>query len=118
MYGFIRPTRPWASWHVATPISPRPSMISGAARSMLRTATGLNMVCSLFESIQPGRIVDEDFPAQLIGVADGHDAVDQRAVVGHVRLHVGMRPVRAPQDATRHRIEQRAGDGIDVGVRR
>ena len=51
------------------------------------------------KSEQLRRIVDQHAPARRLARRDLGDRVDQLAVVGHVLVDVGMRPVGAPDDA-------------------
>src|SRR5262245_17221763 len=56
---------------------------------------------TILRPIEPCRIVDQKRFLQRGGGGDLRDHVDQDAVVGRRVLHVGMWPVRAPQDAVR-----------------
>ncbi len=49
---------------------------------------------------------------------DARQQVDQLAVVGHVRLEVRVRPVRAPQHAIRERLDDAARERHEVVVAR
>ncbi len=44
--------------------------------------------------------------------------IDQQAVVGHVVLQIGMRPVRAPENAIREFLHDfsREGHNVAIGV--
>src|SRR3954467_15569518 len=67
------------------------------------------------ESVQPRRIVDQDFPLQLGLGRHLREEVDQVPIVRHVFADIGMRPVGAPEDAIRRGFNQPAREGHGVG---
>ena len=68
--------------------------------------------------VEPHRVVDEHLLLEVFGRRNARDEIDQFAVVGHMRLHVQVRPIGAPQDAVGIAFDQRAAERHDVVVRR
>jgi hypothetical protein len=64
--------------------------------------------------IEPRRIVDKQRLHQFSARGYKRQKVDQRAVVGHVLLDVGMRPVGAPQHAVGETLDQGPGEGDGI----
>ena len=66
----------------------------------------------LFRPVKPHRIVDQELALQRSCGRDVRDEIDQQAVVRHVVLQVGMRPVGAPEYAIGKVATMRRANGI------
>src|SRR5215470_5679869 len=60
--------------------------------------------------IKPHRVVDQKLLLQRLSGRNDRDAVDQDTVIGRFLLHVGMRPIGAPQNPVRKAFDQQFGE--------
>mgnify|MGYP006419070951 CR=1 FL=1 len=60
---------------------------------------GARFELQLLPPVQPHRILNQQLLPLLHGTCDSGNVVDQFTIIRHVRFHVGVRPIGAPQDA-------------------
>src|SRR2546430_15601700 len=64
--------------------------------------------------VKARRVIDEQPVLKRSGGRHLRDEIDQRAIVRHMRLHVGMRPIGPPQDPVGKGFDDPPGKRYDV----
>src|SRR5438874_6951415 len=64
--------------------------------------------------VKARRVIDQQPVLKRSGGRHFRDEIDQRAIVRHMRLHVGMRPIGPPQDPVGEGFDDPPGKRYDV----